>query len=101
MSSASSILVRLANKTENVLHSGNPLSLPIIMWAAYSFLGFMTFVFGAHHVTYSPHEGLDKQIGFLWAPHWTILEAIILPLYIILIYGLLEYWKNTPNLFSL
>lgn len=48
---------------------------------------------GVHNVTYSPITGVDKQVGFFWAPNWTLLELVILPLFLVSVVGMLAYWK--------
>jgi hypothetical protein len=57
-------------------------------------LGLMNYVFGTLSVTYSPQEGLDKQVGFIWAPSLTILPLVVLPAFIFFISNLNTYWRR-------
>jgi hypothetical protein len=43
-------------------------------------------------------DGLVKQVGFFWAPNWTILFMVFLPLYFAFIVELLAYWKKDGRL---
>ncbi len=54
----------------------------------------MNYVLGTLSVTYSPQEGLDKQVGFIWAPTLTILPLIVLPTFIFFISNLNTYWRR-------
>jgi hypothetical protein len=84
----------LAEKTERILSGSGPMNLLISYWLIFCGLGFMNYVMGTLSVTYSPLEGLDKQVGFLWAPTLTVLPLIALPLYIYFVGDLNTYWKR-------
>ena len=85
----------------NALFSGHAmLNLPAFVWAGWVILGFLTYIMGVHSVTYSPVSGVDKQVGFFWAPNWTLLELVILPLYLVTVVGLLSYWKAKRGSFA-
>jgi hypothetical protein len=93
----------LSNFVDEVFSARSPLDLPIFVWGGFVTLGFISFIFDVHSVTYNPVVGVDKQVGFLWAPNWTLLEVVILPLFLILVSNALIFWKakrqslNIPN----
>lgn len=84
----------LTRRIERIFSDPEPMHFLVFMWALYTFIGLINFIFEVGSVTYSPVEGIDKQIGFIWAPTWNILPLIILPLFFIFINRLLNYWKN-------
>jgi len=83
----------LARKCEALLGGQLTLSLQVSLWVVYVAIGLLNFVLGVHSVAYSPIQGLEKQVGFLWAPTWTILPAVVLPLFIVITSELLSFWK--------
>lgn len=57
-------------------------------------LGFLSYIMGIHSATYSRADGGVKQIGFLWAPNWTFLFMVLLPLFSAFVIELLVFWKH-------
>ena len=88
----------LALRTEGLFSHESSLNLPVFVLAGSVTLGFIAYVMGVHSVTYMPRESLEKQVGFLWAPNWTILNMVLLPLYLIQVIDLLTFWKGTGRL---
>lgn len=84
----------IAFSCEALFSTPSPLNLPASVWAGCIALGFLAYITGVHNVTYSPIPGLEKQVGLFWAPNWTVLELIILPVFLILVSDLLSYWKS-------
>lgn len=84
----------LATKSEAIFHGGGSLNLPVTVWACAVALVFMAFSLGLHSVTYSPVEGVNKQVGFFWSPAWMIEGLILMPFYLIYVAGLLTFWKD-------
>lgn len=84
----------LAEKSEALFSHRSPLDLPIIVFAGAVTLGFLAYIMGVHHVTYSPETGLHKQVGFFWAPSWTIEGLVLLPLFLIVMTQLLKFWRD-------
>lgn len=84
----------LARVSESLFSGKSPLNLPASVWAGCVTLGVLTYILGVHSVTYSPVVGLHKQVGFLWAPNWTVLELVILPLFLVTLINLLTFWKE-------
>ncbi|WP_415400922.1 RcgA family putative transporter [Tateyamaria sp. SN3-11] len=84
----------LPRLSEALFSNRSTLNLPASVWAGCVTLGFLAYIMGVHSVTYSPVSGLDKQVGFLWAPNWTLLELVILPLFLVTVVKLLAFWKD-------
>lgn len=78
----------------------HPLTLPVVVWTGCAALAIVTFIFGVDSVTYEAREGLNKQVGFLWAPSWTILPIVILPLFLYIVTGVVNAWhqRHQPRL---
>ncbi|WP_226554802.1 hypothetical protein [Celeribacter naphthalenivorans] len=72
----------------------NALIIPAILWTGFGVLAFLSFIAGVESVTYSPYAGMDKQIGFLWAPSWTVLPVFILPAIALLVSKILSLWSG-------
>lgn len=82
----------------HALFSGKAtLNLTAFVWAGCVLLGMIAYIFGVHSVTYSPIEGLDKQVGFIWAPNWTLLKLVVLPLFLATVVQVLGYWRVQRN----
>ncbi|WP_306116248.1 RcgA family putative transporter [Roseovarius sp. MMSF_3305] len=84
----------LAVRCESLLSGATSLNLQIAYWMLFSGLGLMNYVLGTLSVTYSPQEGLDKQVGFIWAPTLTLLPLVVLPTLIFFISNLNTYWRR-------
>lgn len=83
----------LAESSETLFASRSSLNLPAMVWAGCVTLGFLAYILRVHSVTYNPISGLTKQVGFFWAPNWTLLEMVFLPLFLVGVGGLLTMWK--------
>lgn len=88
----------LASKSEAIFTRGSPLNLPAAVFGGATMLGFVSFMVGIHDATYTRADGLVKQVGFFWAPNWTILFMVFLPLYFACVVELLAYWKKDGRL---
>ena len=86
--------VSLAERGERFLSGEAAVNLLVGYWLVYCGLGLMNYVLGTLSITYSPVEGLDTQVGFIWAPTLTALPLIVLPAYIFFVSELNTYWKN-------
>jgi len=84
----------LARTTEAIFSRGSPLDLPASVFAGAVALGFFSFFLGIHDVTYGRPDGLIKQVGFLWAPNWTILFMVFMPLYFVFVVEVLAFWQK-------
>lgn len=90
--------INLALRSEAMFAGPNSLNLPIVIWGGLGVLWFLAFSLGVHSVTYSPSDGINKQVGFIWSPGWNIGEAIFLPMFLITVSGLLNSWKRDARL---
>lgn len=88
----------LARRSEALLSRGSPLNLPASVFAGAAALGFLSYITGIHDATYVRGDGLVKQVGFLWAPNWTFLFMVLLPLFFAFVTELLVFWKNDGRL---
>lgn len=88
----------LALKTEGMFSHEAHLNLPASIFAGSSALGFLSFILGIHSITYTRADGVEKQVGFLWAPNWTFLFMVLLPLFFALVIELLGFWKQDGRL---
>lgn len=83
----------LAMRSEALFGSGSPLNLPASVFAGATALGFMSYLTGIHSATFARPDGVIKQVGFLWAPNWTFVFMVLLPLYFVFVIELLGFWK--------
>ncbi|RUX13919.1 hypothetical protein EOA23_34210, partial [Mesorhizobium sp. M2A.F.Ca.ET.042.01.1.1] len=88
----------LARRSEALFSRGSPLNLPASVFAGAAALGFLSYMTGIHDATYVRADGLAKQVGFLWAPNWTFLFMVLLPLFFTFVTELLVFWKNDGRL---
>ena len=84
----------LAETTEAMFHSRSSFNLPVVVFAAAAALGLISFTLNIHSVVFTPSSGPPKQVGFLWAPNWTITFLAVLPFYLALLIDLLKSWKQ-------
>ena len=84
----------LATKTEALFGSQSSMALPLVVFTGACALGLISFTLNIHSVVFSPESGTSKQVGFLWAPNWTITFLAVLPLYLALAIDLLRCWKE-------
>ncbi|MEO1016922.1 MAG: hypothetical protein AAFY56_04435 [Pseudomonadota bacterium] len=85
----------LAMRCERLLSGATSMNLQIAYWMVFCVLALMNYVLGTLSVTYSPQEGLDKQVGFIWAPTLTALPLVVLPALIFFISNLNTYWRRS------
>lgn len=83
----------LSVRSEAIFSGQHSLNLPAVVWLGFTALAFLSYVLGVESITYSPTDGLNKQVGFLWAPSWTILPIFIVPLFLSIVVELLNLWK--------
>lgn len=84
----------LATRSEALFSRGSPLNLPASVFAGATALGFLSYVTGIHNASYGRPDGVVKQVGFLWAPNWTFVFMVLLPLFCAFVIELLGFWKN-------
>ncbi len=84
----------LARKSEAFFSRGSPLDLPVSVFAGAVALGFLSYFLGIHSISYSRADGTLKQVGFIWAPNWTILFMVFMPLFLGFVVEMVIFWKN-------
>ncbi|WP_299820651.1 hypothetical protein [uncultured Jannaschia sp.] len=84
----------LARASEALFSQGSPLNLPVTVFAGAVSLQFLSLFLDISSVTYTRDDGIIKQVGFLWAPNWTILFIIFLPLFLAFVVDLLVFWRR-------
>jgi len=84
----------LARQSEAIFGGGSLLDLPASVFAGAVALGFMSVFLGVHSITYAEDAGVLRQVGFLWAPNWTLLFMIFMPLFLGFSREVLDYWKK-------
>ncbi|SHF67409.1 MULTISPECIES: RcgA family putative transporter [Litoreibacter] len=88
----------LAARSEALFSETDSLNLPIAIWACGGLLWFLVYIAGVHSITYSLVTDQEKQVGFLWAPSWTVDRMVFIPLFTIAVGGLLNFWKKEQRL---
>lgn len=83
----------LSETTEGMLSSDSALNLPIIVFSGAIALALISFSLNVYSVVFSPATGVAKQVGYLWAPNWTLNLIVLLPLYLAAVSELLRGWK--------
>lgn len=101
LAARSSPRFNLARKTEALFYGGGSLNLPVAIWACGGFLWLLVYIVGVHKITYGPKEGLEKQVGFVWAPSWTVDRMVFIPLFVFAVAGLLNFWRTERRSASL
>ena len=84
----------LAEKTEAIFGSQSSMALPLVVFTGACALALIAFTLNVHSVLYTAVGGPEKQVGFLWAPNWTIVFIALLPLFLALLIELLRCWKE-------
>lgn len=84
----------LGGIVESLFNNNATLNLPTAVWAGCVTLGVLAYILDVYHVTYSPLDGLNKQVGLFWAPNWTLLEMVLLPMFLVIVVNILEFWKT-------
>jgi len=93
----------IAKWTEAMFAKENALTLPLAVFTGACALALIAYSLNIHSVTYAPSEGFERQVGFFWAPNWTIVFIIILPVFLSLLIDLMHCWSTElrPKLTSL
>lgn len=84
----------LAQKTEAVFSNQSSMALPLITFIIACAIALIAFSLNIHSIRYELQGGQLKQVGFLWAPNWTIVFLFLLPLFYELLIRLLGCWKE-------
>ena len=93
----------IARRTEAMFSSESSLTLPLVVFTCACALALIAFTLNIHSVLYTPDDGPTRQVGFLWAPNWTIVFVALLPLFLAILVEHLNCWLEEwrPRLLSL
>ncbi|SMO99957.1 RcgA family putative transporter [Paracoccus laeviglucosivorans] len=93
----------LARWSEALFCNGSHLDLPASVFAGAVALVFLSYVLGVHSASYATPSGVEKQVGFIWAPNWTLLFMVVMPLFFVFAVDMLQRWKarHRPRLLDL
>lgn len=84
--------------SEAIFSQGSPFDLPVLIFAGAVTLVIFSYMIGIHNVVYSRVDGLSKQVGFLWAPNWTVVFMVFLPMFFAIVIELLAFWRKDGRL---
>jgi len=93
----------MARTTEAMFNSESSLTLPLVVFTGACALALIAFTLNIHSVMHTSGNGQARQVGFLWAPNWTIVFFVVLPLFLAILIELLNCWREDwrPRLLSL
>lgn len=83
-----------AHRIDGLFKAPPNIDLPLAVVIASAALSFAAFAAGKSNASYSPMSGLVKEVGYLWAPNWTVLNLVLLPLFIYLVSRLRAQWVD-------
>lgn len=94
--------VSLAKRTEAMFNSESSLNLPLVVFTGACALALIAFTLNIHSVLHTPKGGQPRQVGFFWAPNWTVVFVALLPLFLAILIELLNCWREEwrPELVS-
>jgi hypothetical protein len=84
----------LARISEGLFSRASPLDLPASVFAGAVALGLSSHFLGIHSIVFPQANGVVKQVGYLWAPNWTLLFMVFMPLYFAFVSDLVIFWKS-------
>lgn len=84
----------LARISEDAFSGQSFLNLPAFVFAGAVALQFVSYFLGIHNISYRDEAGILKQVGFLWAPNWTFLFILFMPLFLALVVEQVAAWKK-------
>ena len=84
----------LAQRSEALFGEGWRLNLPAMVFAGAVTLQLGSYFVGIHSAVHVREDGIAKQVGFLWAPNWTVLFLVLMPLFLIFVADILTFWKG-------
>ena len=86
--------VSMAARAESLFLHGAPFGMVVTMWASVAVLLYLGYLVGAHNVSYSPIENVEKQVGLFWSPNWLLDKLIWLPLIVFTVSNLITTWRE-------
>ena len=86
--------VSLAARAESLFLDGAPFGMVVTMWASVAVLLYLGYLIGAHDVSYSPIQNVEKQVGLFWSPNWLLDKLIWLPLIVFTVSNTITSWRE-------
>lgn len=86
--------ISLAARAESLFLDGAPFGMVVTMWAGVAVLLYIGYLLGAHDVTYSPVQNVEKQVGLFWSPNWLMDKLVWLPLIVFNVSALVTSWRE-------
>lgn len=86
--------INLAKRTEALFIGHSPMVLPLTVFTGACVLALIAFKLNVHSVVFTLENGTSKQVGFLWAPNWTIVFLAVLPMFLALVVDLMRCWTQ-------
>ncbi|TXB64425.1 hypothetical protein FQV27_17855 [Paracoccus aurantiacus] len=84
----------IARVTEAIFSHGSLLNLPAWVFAGAVALQFSSYFLTIHSVSYVREDGITKEVGFLWAPNWTIVFLVLMPVFFGIVADQVTTWKT-------
>ncbi|TCS55616.1 hypothetical protein EDD52_13019 [Primorskyibacter sedentarius] len=84
----------LAQLSEDIFEGPRSVDLPVVVFTGAVALALISFTLGLHNIHYTVPDGSAKQVGFLWAPNWTLTFLLALPLYLGFLVEGLRTWTQ-------
>ena len=79
----------------------DPMILPVVVWFWLTGILFLAAMLGVLSVSYTTPDGTSKQVGYLWSPSWIIHDLVLLPLFLMVVSSVINFWKNDARLLFL
>jgi len=86
---------RIARATHYILQGRSPLNVPIIVFIYATSMCMVSLTLNVHSIDATIQNDVTKQVGYLWAPNWTLTFLLSMPLYLAFVAILLNYWENS------
>lgn len=88
----------LPKASEAIFSGESPINLAVCIFAGSVALCFLSYVMDVHSVIAVSANGFSKEVGFLWAPNWTYLFMIFLPIFAGCTVNVLSFWKKEARI---
>lgn len=90
---------RLSRRLEMLF--ADPIILSAVVWFWLTGILFLTAMLDVLSVSYTTPDGISKQVGYLWSPSWIIHDLVLLPSFLMVVSGVINFWKNEARLLFL
>jgi hypothetical protein len=89
----------LAIRIENVANNIKELNILVLTFV--SALALLALAYGAHlrDLVYQDAQGIEHQVGFWWAPNWTVVYLILFPGYNLLFCSNVDRFRSVLDIF--